>query len=397
MDTGAHHPMNLIPDIVADHPQLTRWRRDIHAHPELAFEETRTAALVAEQLRAVGIDVDTGIATTGVVGTLKVGDGKGVIGLRADMDALPLDELNTFSHRSTCPGKMHGCGHDGHTVMLLGAARYLAKTRDFNGTVHFIFQPAEEGEGGARVMIEEGLFDRYPMDRVFALHNGPGAPVGSLFTRPGPFLASMDLFEVVLTGKGTHAANPHTGNDGIMVATQLINAWQTIVSRNVDPLQGAVVSVTTLQAGNSWNVIPHQVTIRGCVRTLSHEVQRLVRQRFIDLTKNIAAGFGVDVSIDYNENYPITSNDPEQTTLAMDVAAEIVGEDWIERHCPQLTGSEDFAFMLQQKPGCYAIIGNGDGEGGCMIHEPTYDFNDDIIPIGATFFARLAETLLVDE
>jgi len=408
--------LNLIDDIVAWHNELTQWRRDIHAHPELAFEETRTADFVASQLESYGIEVTRGVGKTGLVGTLKRGSSNKAIGLRADMDALPMDELNTFAHKSKTPGCMHGCGHDGHTVMLLAAARYLAQSRDFNGTVQFIFQPAEEANAigsGAKAMIDDGLFERFPMDSVFALHNAPGLKAGAIATRPGPIMASMDLFEVTVTGQGTHGALPESGIDPVVIAAAMISAWQTIVSRNIGPQQGAVISATTLVAGNSWNVIPQTATIRGSIRALSPEVQQTIYERFHQLTESIAEGFGATVEIVYRKEYPVTMNDGQQTAFACEVAKSIVGEDHATADAPSAMGSEDFAALLEVKPGCYLWLGNSDPverdnepvsndplghlevSDPCMVHEPTYDFNDKIIPVGATLFVRLAEQYLL--
>ena len=415
--------MNLIDDIVLWHKELTQWRRDIHAHPELAFEETRTADFVASQLESYGINVTRGVGKTGVVGTLKVGSSNKAIGLRADMDALPMDELNTFSHKSKTPGCMHGCGHDGHTVMLLAAARYLAQSRDFDGTVQFIFQPAEEANdngSGAKAMIDDGLFERFPVDSVFAVHNAPGLKTGAIATKPGAIMASMDLFEVTITGQGTHGAIPHSGTDQLIIAAQMLLAWQTIISRNVDPLQSAVISATSITSGDSWNVIPESVSIKGSIRTLSAETQQLIHDRFHCLTQQLAAGFGVAVKINYRHSYPATINDKAQTAMACTVAVDIVGEDQILTDIPAGMGSEDFSYMLQEKPGCYLFIGNSDPSGdkeysgiekrklpeqsdlleqltihdACMVHNPSYDFNDAILPVGATFFVRLVERCL---
>ncbi len=408
--------MNLIDDIILWHNELTQWRRDIHAHPELAFEETRTADFVASQLESYGIEVTRGVGETGLVGTLKRGSSNKAIGLRADMDALPMDELNTFAHKSKCPGRMHGCGHDGHTVMLLAAARYLAQSRNFNGTVQFIFQPAEEANAqgsGAKAMIADGLFERFPVDCVFALHNAPGLKAGAIATLSGPAMASMDLFDVTIKGHGTHGAVPESGVDPVVIAAAMISAWQTIVSRNVSPQQSTVISATTITAGNSWNVIPDSAVIRGSIRSLSPEIQKLVYERFHQLTHSIAEGFGATVDIDYRQEYPVTVNDEQQTAFACEVAKSIVGEDHLIPDAPPVMGSEDFAAMLEVKPGCYLWVGNSDpadsqGETSsnnllghltvndpCMVHEPTYDFNDKIIPVGATLFVRLAEQYLL--
>lgn len=412
--------MNLIADIVATQKELTDWRRDIHSHPELAFEESRTADFVANQLEAWGIDVTRGIGKTGLVGTLKVGSANKAIGLRADMDALPMDELNSFAHKSKHKGCMHGCGHDGHTVMLLAAARYLAQSKQFDGTIHFIFQPAEEANNrgsGARAMIEDGLFDRFPVDAVFALHNCPDMVAGSVATCPGAITASMDLFEVTITGQGAHGAYPHAGIDPVFIAAQLLSAWQSIITRNVNAQDSAVISATSIKAGDSWNVIPETAVIKGSVRTLSPEVRQIIQDRFHTLTHSLVEAFGANVAITYRGLYPATINTVEKTIFACDVAATIVGENRVLRTTAAGMGSEDFACMLEQRPGCYLLLGASNPPGGQaalegkniklpaeekyftandvpMLHEPTYDFNDDILPLGATLFARLAERYL---
>ena len=413
--------MKLIPDIAAAHQELTQWRRDIHAHPELGFEEQRTADFVARQLSSWGIEITRGIGKTGLVGTLKVGQSDKAIGLRADMDALPMDELNTFAHVSQNPGCMHGCGHDGHTVMLLAAARYLAQSQQFDGTVQFIFQPAEEANSqgsGAKAMIDDGLFERFPMDNVFATHNSPGMYAGAIATGPGPIMASSDLFDVTITGRGAHGAHPSGGIDPVVIAAQMITAWQTIVSRNIDAMEPAVISATSISAGNnSWNVIPETALIRGGVRTLSPAVRQQIHDRFQNITRKLAESFGATVDIDYRFMYPVVVNDPVQTRLFCDVAAAVVGEHQVLRERPGQMGSEDFAYFLEKKPGCYFAIGatthpqgqaafqgkdiklDADQAHFCpdnvpMLHEPTYDFNDDILPLGATLFARLAEHYL---
>ena len=412
--------MKLISEIVAVHEELTQWRRDIHAHPELAFDESRTADFVACQLESWGIEVTRGVGKTGLVGTLKAGTSNKAIGLRADMDALPMEELNTFAHKSQHPGCMHGCGHDGHTVMLLAAARYLAQSKQFDGTVQFIFQPAEEANSagsGAKAMIDDGLFERFPVDNVFAMHNGPEIIAGAVIACPGAIMASMDLFEVTVTGHGTHGAFPHEGIDPVLIAAQLLTAWQTIISRNVNALESVVISATSINTGDSWNVIPQTAVIRGSVRTLSSEMRQLVHDRFHTLTQSIAEAFGAKVEINYRHCSPVTINDVEQTAMASDVAASIFGEDRVIRSAPPDMGSEDFSFMLQERPGCYLILGaasalseNDPLEGKsvssaadfehcvvknvCLLHDPNYDFNDEILPLGATLFARLAEHYL---
>lgn len=413
--------MQLIPEIVVDNKKHSQWRRDLHAHPELAFEESRTADFVASQLESYGIEVTRAVGKTGVVGTLKVGSSDKAIGLRADMDALPMEELNTFAHKSKHPGCMHGCGHDGHTVMLLAAARYLAKSKNFNGTVQFIFQPAEEANGngsGAKAMIDDGLFDRFAMDNVFAMHNSPGLIAGAIATRPGVISASMDLFEVTIQGKGAHGSSPHNGNDPLIIAAQMLLAWQTIISRNVTSEEAAVISATSITAGDSWNVIPDIAVIKGSVRTRSPLVRELIEQRFCQLTQNIAEAFGALVTVDYRTTYPSCINNPKQTAFACKVAETIFGPDRVLSNMPlEGMGSEDFAYMQQHRPSCYLLLGAESMPPGedpskgknirdidergyfeimdaCLLHQPDYDFNDDIIPHGATLFAGLAEKYL---
>ena len=386
--------MSVIERIQAFHSELTEIRRDIHAHPEIAFEEVRTSDLVAGRLESLGIEVHRGLGKTGVVGTLKSGKGNRAVGLRADMDALPISERNTFDYRSVNEGKMHACGHDGHTTMLLGAAKYLAETKNFDGTIYLIFQPAEENEGGAGAMIEDGLFEKFPMEQVYGMHNLPGLPVGSFAVRPGPIMAAYDQFEIVVTGVGTHGALPHKGNDPITIGAQIVGALQTIVSRSIDPFEKAVVSVTQFHAGDTWNVIPEVAVIRGTARSFRKEVQDIIENNLRAISKGIAAAHGAKADVTYSRLYPATVNTPDEAVLAGDVAASIVGEPHVDRDAMPLMGSEDFSFMLQKKPGCYLFIGNGDGEGSCMIHNPGYDFNDAILPLGASYWARLAETVL---
>ncbi len=402
--------MNLIPDILSEQAILTAWRRDLHAHPELAFNETRTADFVAAQLAECGIDVTRGVGRTGVVGTLTTDSGGKSVGLRADMDALPMEELNNFAHKSVYPGRMHGCGHDGHTTMLLAAARYLAQTRQFEGTVHFIFQPAEEANdtgSGAQAMIDDGLFDRFPMESIFGMHNWPPLPVGTFAVCPGPVMAAMHLFEVTITGKGTHGALPHTGVDPILAAGHMLTAWQSIVSRNVDAQQTAVISATSIQGGeNSWNVIPQTVRIRGTARAFTSDIGELIKDRFTTITEYTAQALGVKTDIHWEQRTPATNNDPEMAAMAQKVAIDVVGTDQVlpPQEAPRQTGSEDFACFLQHKPGAYIWLGNGNAAGGeanetsqgsvCMIHEPRYDFNDAILPVGASFWVRLVERLL---
>ena len=386
--------MNIIPQLAADKDIMSTWRRDIHAHPEIAFEEHRTAQLVAEKLREFGLEIETGIAGTGVVGTLTKGRGNRAIGLRADLDALPIQEANKFAHKSTHPGKMHACGHDGHTTMLLGAAKYLAEHGEFEGTVYFIFQPAEENEGGGRVMVEEGLFDRYPMEAVYGMHNIPGMPVGTFAVKPGPMMAAFDIFELVVTGKGGHAAMPHLTIDPIVVGTKIVEAYQSIVSRSIDPQDPVVLSVTQFHAGDAFNVIPNKVSISGCTRCFSPRVQEKLEAQMKQVATEICRAYGATCEFKYERRYPPTVNSEIEADLAGSVATELVGADSVNLNPKPAMGSEDFAYMLQEKPGAYIWIGNGDGEGSCMVHNPSYEFNDEILPIGATWWVKLAETSL---
>src|SRR5216684_4374657 len=386
---GAHMPIvNRIADFHAD---LAAWRHEIHAHPETAFEEKRTADFVASRLQDFGIEVHRGLAGTGVVGTLRgTRPGGRAIALRADMDALHIHEKNGVPYVSTNPGKMHACGHDGHTTMLLGAARYLAETRNFAGTVHFIFQPAEENEGGGRVMVEQGLFEKFPVEAVYGMHNWPGMPAGKFAMRAGPMMASFDIFEITVTGKGTHAALPHLGIDPMVAAAQITTALQTIASRSTSPLESVVVSVTQIHGGDTWNVIPDQVVLRGTARTFKPKVQDAVEAGIRRIAEGTAAALGASVALRYERRYPPTVNSPAETETAAAIAAEIVGDANVDRELQPTMGSEDFAFMLQAKPGAYVFIGNGTGDKSVGLHNPHYDFNDEILPIGASYWARLA-------
>lgn len=380
------------------HDELTAFRRDIHAHPEIGFEERRTAGRVAETLAKLGVEVHTGIASTGVVGVLhgRRGSGGPSIGLRADMDCLSMTEKNTFAHRSTYHGFMHACGHDGHTTMLLGAARYLAAARSFDGTVYFFFQPAEEGQGGAQQMIEEGLFERFPADRVFALHNWPELPPGKLFVREGPMMAAADEFRVTIKGKGGHAAKPELLRDPVLVAGHLITALQSIVSRNVHPLDSGVVSVSTLDTSGStaYNVIPEEVVLGGTARSFRPATRDLIERRIGEVATSIAAAFGAEATLSYKRGYPPTINDPAQAQFAHSVAARVFGQtNVVTDHFPTM-GAEDFAYMLQARPGAYCMIGQGDRSCGAFLHTREYDFNDDILPLGASFFCALVESAL---
>jgi len=385
--------MPIINRIAAFHDEMTAWRRELHAHPETAFQEHRTADYVAAKLTEFGIPIDRGLAGTGVVGTIKRGDGP-AIGLRADMDALHIHEANGFGHKSQNAGKMHACGHDGHTTMLLGAARYLAEAGRFAGTVHLIFQPAEETEGGGRKMIEDGLFRKFPVQEVYGMHNWPGTAVGRFAVRAGPMLAATDTFEIVVTGKGGHAAMPHTVIDPVLAAANIITALQQIASRNTHPVDSAVVSVTQIHAGDAWNVIPEQVLLRGTARAFKPAVRDMVERRMKEVVDGIAAAHGATATYIYKRNYPPTVNHERETEIAARAAATVVGEANVDRNPMPTMGGEDFAFMLEQKPGCYIFIGNGPSDGGRVLHSPHYDFNDEVLPIGASYWATLVEQVL---
>jgi hippurate hydrolase len=385
--------MPIVNRIADFHKDLAAWRRDIHAHPETAFEEKRTADFVATRLEEFGIDVHRGLAGTGIVGTLRgAKPGSRAIALRADMDALHIHEKNGVDYVSQNPGKMHACGHDGHTTMLLGAARYLAETRNFAGTVHFIFQPAEENEGGGRVMVEEGLFEKFPVEAVFGMHNWPGMPAGKFAMRAGPMMASFDIFEITVTGKGTHAALPHLGVDPVIAAAQIATGLQTIASRNTSPLESAVISITQIHGGDTWNVIPDSVVLRGTTRSFKPEIQAAIEAGIRRVAEGVASAMGATVACRYERRYPPTINAAAETDLAADAAIEVAGAGNVDRELQPTMGSEDFAFMLQAKPGAYIFIGNGDAAAG--LHNPRYDFNDEILPIGASYWARLVERVL---
>jgi len=386
--------MPILPAILDYLDELTEFRRDIHAHPELGFAEERTSAMVAARLAEYGCEVHRGLATTGVVGTIRRGGSRRAIGLRADMDCLPMQELNEFAHRSTHDGRMHACGHDGHTTMLLGAARYLAAAGKFDGTVHFIFQPGEEGYGGGRVMVKEGLFDRFPCDAVFAMHNKPGIAVGSMATAPGALLAASDRFDIVIKAKGGHAAHPHHGVDPFVIGAQLVLALQTIPSRNVDPIDSVVISIGFMRGGSAYNVIPDELHIGGTVRTFRPAVQALVERRVGEIAEGAAALHGGTALVDYRRGYPPTVNHAAEATFAGDVAAEICGAENVDRNVAPSLGGEDFSYMLQARPGAMLWLGNGPGADGCVLHNARYDFNDNALPVGVSFFARLAERFL---
>jgi amidohydrolase len=387
--------MPIINRIAEYQDEMTGWRRHIHKHPETAFEEHQTSDYVALRLHEFGIDVHRGLAGTGVVGTLKGDKGTGpAIGLRADMDALDIEEKNEIDYKSENPGKMHACGHDGHSTMLLGAAKYLAETKNFAGTVHFIFQPAEENEGGGRVMIEEGLFDKFPVESVYGMHNMPGIPAGEFAIRPGPIMASFDIFEITLTGTGTHAALPQLGRDAVVAGAQLVTALQTIASRTVSPFDAAVVSVTQMHSGDTWNVIPEEMVIRGTTRAFKEEIQSHMEAEIRRIADGVATTFGIDAKVHYERRYPPTINNAAETDITAGVARDLVGDDFVSLDKDPMMGAEDFAFMLNEKPGAYMWIGNGPRDGGCMLHNPHYDFNDEVLPLGASYWAKLVETRL---
>jgi hippurate hydrolase len=373
---------------------IAAWRHDLHRHPEILYEVHRTAASVADRLRSFGVDeIVTGIGRTGVVGVIrgKRTDSGKVVGLRADMDALPIHEVTGKAYASTVEGKMHACGHDGHTAMLLGAARYLAETRNFNGTAVVIFQPAEEGGGGGRAMVKDGLMDRWNIQEVYGMHNMPGIAVGSFAIRPGPLMASTDEFRIEIIGRGGHAAKPQTTIDPIIVGTAMVQALQTIVSRTVDPVQPAVVSVTRFHAGEAYNVIATKGEIGGTVRTLNSGVRDLIEKRMREIADGIAAAHGATVDFHYDRNYPVTRNHAEQTGFAAAVAGDIVGPARVDSDTPPFMGGEDFSYMLEARPGAFIFIGNGDS---ANLHNPEYDFNDEVIPVGCSYWARLVETAM---
>jgi amidohydrolase len=390
--------MTLVDNIKQLSIDMRHWRQHLHQFPETAFEETETAKFIADKLESFGLEVNQGLGKTGVVATLSVGNSNKKIALRADMDALFIQEQNTFSYRSSHDGKMHACGHDGHSAMLLGAARYLSEHRNFNGTVYFIFQPAEEGRAGAKQMIDDGLFEQFPADFVFGMHNFPDIPAGHFAVKAGAMMASSDCFEITITGKGTHAAIPHLGNDPIVVTAQLINALQTIVSRTIDPADCAVVSITQIHAGNTWNAIPESVVLRGTFRSFNKNVKTLIAHKITQLVNTICAAFEVSAVIQFNpenEGYPVTFNTEAETAMALRAAQAIAGVNCVNEQPTPSMGAEDFSFMLQEKPGCYIWIGNGSSANSCLLHNPHYDFNDEILPIGAAYWIKLVELNLV--
>ncbi len=393
--------MNLIEPILSDAAAITALRRDIHAHPELCFQEERTAELIAKALTDWGIPVHRGLGKTGVVGIVKNGSSGRAVGLRADIDALPMTEKNTFAHASKHQGRMHACGHDGHTAMLLAAAKHLSRHRNFDGTVYLVFQPAEEGGGGAREMMKDGLFEKFPMEAMFGAHNWPGMAVGQFGVNPGAMMASSNEFRIVIKGKGSHAALPHLGIDPVPVACQMVMAFQTIITRNRKPIDPGVISVTMIHGGEATNVVPDSCEVRGTVRTFSFDTLDLIQERMKLVAEHTCAAFGAQCDFEFTRNYPPTVNHAAETAFVQRVLGEVVGADNVLPFEPTM-GAEDFSYFLQAKPGCYFAIGNGDGahrEGGhglgpCMLHNPSYDFNDELIPLGATAWVRIAEAWL---
>ena len=386
--------MPIIDRIAQMHDDLTSWRRDIHAHPELGFEEQRTSDLVAAKLAEFGCEVYRGVGRTGVVGRLRVGNSPRAVGLRADMDALPIQEANNFDHRSRHDGRMHACGHDGHTTMLLGAACYLAETRNFDGTVNFIFQPAEEGLGGAEAMVKEGIFHRFPCDAIFGMHNSPGLAIGKFAIRTGPMMAGGGFFDITVLGRGAHGARPESGVDPVIAASHIAAALQTIVSRNVRPVDTAVVSVTRFHAGDAYNVIPERAVIGGTVRAFDKATFALIEQNMKRIANGVASGLGAETEVDFRSLFPPLINDAAEAAFIAETAAELVDAENVERNSSLVMASEDFSHMLNQRPGAYIRIGNGDAPGACQVHNPGYDFNDAALPIGASLFARIAERKL---
>ena len=386
--------MPVLPRALEIQGEISTIRRDIHAHPELAFEENRTSDVVAAKLQEWGLEVTRGLGKTGLVGTLRKGNSLKSIGLRADMDCLPMDEANDFAHRSTSPGRMHACGHDGHTAMLLGAAKVLSETRNFEGAVHFIFQPAEEGGGGAKVMIEDGLFEKFPCDAVFAIHNKPGVPVGHIVTKGGPLLAAADRWDIRITGKGGHAAHPHSTLDPMVVGANIVMALQTIVSRNIDPIDSGVVTVGFFHAGSAYNVIPGDAHIGGTTRTTTPANRELVKRRIDEICEGAARMHGVKIEVEHKPGYPPTVNDVEQARFAADVAAGVCGDQAVQDNTRPSMGAEDFSYMLEKVPGAMVWLGNGGGPGTVSLHNSRYDFNDMAIPFGVSFFVRTVERFL---
>jgi hippurate hydrolase len=389
--------MPIVNRVAAIHPDITEWRRDLHAHPELQYDVHRTAASVAEKLAAFGCDeVVTGIGRTGVVGVIRGsrppgGGGRGVIGLRADMDALPIEEENQVPYRSTVPGKMHACGHDGHTAMLLGAAKYLAETRNFAGTAIMIFQPAEEGGAGGRAMVQDGLMERFAIEEVYGMHNFPGLPVGQFAMRTGPIMAAADRIAIEIEGVGGHAARPHLTVDPVLVGAQIVSQLQSIVSRNVDPVDAAVVSICVFQAGRVDNVIPQTARLGGTARSFRAETRDLLERRIREVVEGTGRLHGAKARLTYHRDYPVTRNHERQTGFAATVAQEVAGPERVDTNAPPVLGAEDFSFMLNARPGAFIFVGNGDSAG---LHHPSYDFNDDVIPFGTSYWVRLVETAM---
>ncbi|MDI3471501.1 MAG: Amidohydrolase family protein [Pseudolabrys sp.] len=382
--------VNRIADL---HREIAGWRHDLHAHPELLYDVHRTAASVAEKLKAFGCDeVVAGIGRTGVVGVIRGRkDAPGqVIGLRADMDALPIEEANDLPYKSTVPGKMHACGHDGHTAMLLGAARYLAETRNFAGTAVVIFQPAEEGGAGGKAMVDDGMLDRFGVRQVYGMHNYPGMPVGQFGIRPGPMMASTDTIEIVIEGRGAHAARPHLGIDTVLTGAQIITNLQSIVSRNVDPVKSGVVSICVFRAGNADNVLPQTVTLRGTARSFDPDVRKLIERRLHEVVEGVAKAQGATATLNFERGYPVLNNHDAETGFAASVAREIAGSDKVDDDLPPMMGAEDFSYMLNARPGAFIFIGNGENSAG--LHHPRYNFNDDVIPYGTSYWVKLVET-----
>ena len=383
--------MPLINSLAEHLDDIRAWRHDIHAHPELQYDVHRTAGLVADKLREFGLDeVVTGIGRTGVVGVIR---GKGqnsgkTVGLRADMDALPIQEVRDLPHKSQTDGTMHACGHDGHTAMLLGAARHLADNRDFDGTVVVIFQPAEEGGAGGKAMVDDGMMERFGIQEVYGMHNVPGMPIGTFASKVGPLMAAADHIEITIEGKGAHAAMPHNGIDTVLVASAVVQALQSIVSRNIDPLDQAVVSITQIHSGDAFNVIPQTAELAGTVRTFTPETRDMAERRIEEICAGVAATYGATIKANYTRNYPATVNHADQTGFALDVAADIVGESAVQRNMDGMMGGEDFSFMLLERPGNFIFVGNGDTAG---LHHPEYDFNDDAIPYGCSYWISLVE------
>jgi len=387
--------MPIVNRIADFHPEITAWRRDLHAHPELLYDVHRTAGAVAEKLKSFGCDeVVTGIGRTGVVGVIhgsRAGEGARVIGLRADMDALPIEEATDVPYKSTVPGKMHACGHDGHTAMLLGAARYLTETRNFSGTTIVIFQPAEEGGAGGKAMVQDGLMDRFRIEEVYGMHNYPGLPVGQFALRPGALMAAADRITIEIEGRGGHAARPHASIDTVLVGAQIINAVQSIVSRNVDPLEAAVISICVFQAGSTDNVIPQTALLRGTARSLTPKVRDQLETRLHDVVTGTARLHGASAKLTYRRDYPITRNHERQAAFAASVAKEVAGGERVNDQVAPVMGAEDFSFMLEARPGAFIFVGNGTSAG---LHHPAYDFNDEAIPFGTSYWVKLVETAM---